>query len=147
MGGLYLVDVSNRLFSFFVLPQRKKQRKRHFCELLRTQKEPGCVFLWLARPLFASSANASCSAAVVLKFEVMADENEILIGHWFGVMCCFSFGCDFGLCPIVPDEWEGGERKSGERLSQRGSARCECRASARLSMTFGRSFRGDTRWK
>ena len=34
----------------------------------------------------------------------MPDVNEILIGHWFGVMCCFSFGCGFRLCPIVPDE-------------------------------------------
>ena len=105
--GLYLVNVPNRLFSFFVLPQRKKQRKRHFCELLRTQKEPGCVLLWLARPLFASSANASCSPSVVLKFEVMPDGNEILIGLGDGLMCCFSCCCGFGGCPIVPDGWEG----------------------------------------
>ena len=93
---------------FFVLPQRKVTKESwHFCELLRTQKEPGCVLLWLARPLFASSASASCSAAVVLKFEGMPDGNEILIGHGFGVMCCFSCGSDFGGCPIVPDGWEG----------------------------------------
>ncbi|PQJ13027.1 hypothetical protein CJD36_004590 [Flavipsychrobacter stenotrophus] len=36
--------------------------------------------------------------------EAMPDGSEILIGHWFGVRCCFSFGCDFRLCPIVPDE-------------------------------------------
>ncbi|PQJ12694.1 hypothetical protein CJD36_002820 [Flavipsychrobacter stenotrophus] len=63
---------------FFVLPQRKVTKESgHFCELLRTQKEPGSVLLWLARPLFASSANASCSPSVVLKFEVMPDGNEI----------------------------------------------------------------------
>jgi hypothetical protein len=50
------VNVAHRSFSFFVLPQRKKQRKRHFCESLRTQKELGCVMFGLAKPLFASSA-------------------------------------------------------------------------------------------
>ena len=102
---------------FFVLPQRKVTKESgHFCELLRTQKEPGCALLWLARPLFASSASASCLAAVVLKFEVMPDENENLIGYGDGVRGCFSCGCGLGLCPIVPDGWEGGERTSGERL-------------------------------
>ncbi|PQJ12693.1 hypothetical protein CJD36_002815 [Flavipsychrobacter stenotrophus] len=51
-------------------------------ELLRTQKEPGCALLWLARPLFASSANASCSAAVVVNFELMPDGNENLNRAW-----------------------------------------------------------------
>ena len=47
---------------------------------------------------------------------VMPDGNEILIGHGVDVRCCFSCACDFEGCPIVPDEWEGGERKSGERF-------------------------------
>ena len=34
---------------------------------------------------------------------VMPDGNGTLIGHWFGVRCCFSCGCVFGVCPIVPD--------------------------------------------
>ena len=36
-------------------------------------------------------------------FRVMPDEIEIVIGHGFGVVGWFSCGCDFGLCPIVPD--------------------------------------------
>ena len=36
-------------------------------------------------------------------FGLMPDGNTILIGHCFDVRCCFSCGCDFWLCPIVPD--------------------------------------------
>ena len=34
---------------------------------------------------------------------VIPDGNEILIGHWGYVSYWLSFGCGFGLCPIVPD--------------------------------------------
>ncbi len=28
---------------------------------------------------------------------------EIFIGHWMCVVCWFTLGCGFVLCPIVPD--------------------------------------------
>ena len=49
-------------------------------------------------------------------FEVMPDGNEILIGHRVGVKCCFSFVCDFGLCPIVPDEMRAGSERAESGL-------------------------------
>ena len=55
----------------------------------------------------------------------MPDVNEILIGHWFGVSCCFSCGCDFEGCPIVPDNMSAGSGRAESGLvvlSQSGPA-------------------------
>ena len=46
----------------------------------------------------------------------MPDGNEILIGHCFDVRCCFSCGCDFWLCPIVPDKMSAGSGKAESDL-------------------------------
>ena len=46
----------------------------------------------------------------------MPDGNDFLIGHWFGVMCCFSCYCVFGVCPIVPDELSAGSERAESGL-------------------------------
>ena len=49
---------------------------------------------------------------------VIPDGNEILIGHWGYVSYWLSFGCGFGVCPIVPDKMRAGcgRAESGERF-------------------------------
>ena len=51
-----------------------------------------------------------------LRIYRMPDGNDFLIGHCVGVRCCFSFGCGFRLCPIVPDEMRAGSERAESGL-------------------------------
>ena len=54
----------------------------------------------------ASQSGLTLATGVLLSIIIfwdMPDGNENVIGHGLGVSSCFSFGCDFWLCPIMPD--------------------------------------------